>query len=369
MNNRLETAKSKILVVDDVPKNIQLVANFLTKAGYQINFAVDGNSALEHASKEEFDLILLDVMMPGIDGFQVCKELKANKLTKDVPIIFLTAKTDDVSIAKGFESGGVDYITKPFNPTELLARVRTHLSLRHRELELRSLNNTKDTFLSIIGHDLKTPLANIISLGDIITTNNDITVDERNELIMDLVESGRQGVWLLDNLLSWTRIQTGSITNVPEELELRRIIDQNIEFVSQNAQHKGIEIMCACKEGMKIFADLNIVHTIFRNLLSNGIKFTHQGGKIEITAKNTSTDEICVEVKDTGTGIKKEKLDMLFSSSGIGSTAGTSNEKGSGLGLVLVKNLIDLIQARVGVESQEKVGTKFSLYFKEYKVS
>ncbi len=360
-----EPIRSKILIVDDVPKNIQLIASFLTKAGYQINFAVDGNSALEHASNESFDLILLDIMMPGIDGYEVCRMLKSNSKTKDIPIIFLTAKTDVDSIAKGFEAGGVDYITKPFNTPELLARVKIHLNLRYREMELEDLNRTKNTFLSIIGHDLKTPLANIISLGDLITGNPDITIEERNDLINDLVDSGKQGVWLLENLLSWTRIQTGSITNVPEELEVEKIIMQNVDFVFQNAQHKGIEIITQCQDDLKIFADLNIVNTIFRNLLSNGLKFTHQGGEINIRANRVDSDEVCIEIIDTGIGIREEKLASLFSKVGAVSTDGTQNEKGSGLGLVLVKDLIDTIQARIEVESKVGVGTKFSLYFKE----
>lgn len=364
MNKHQDPAKSKILIVDDVPKNIQLVANFLTKVGYQINFAVDGASAIEHASKGEFDLILLDIMMPGIDGFEVCATLKENEITKDIPIIFLTAKTDNESIAKGFEAGGVDYITKPFNPTELLARVKTHISLKNREKELRELNKTKDTFLSIIGHDLKTPLANIISLGDIIMNNKEISTEERNELVNDMVDSGRQGGWLLENLLSWTRIQTGSITNKPEILDLNEIVHQNVDFVYQNAQHKGVDILVDCVAGIKIFADRNIVHTILRNLLSNGIKFTHSGGYIKIISTRTPENEIRLKVIDSGIGIRPERLKDLFTKVGNTSTDGTQNEKGSGLGLVLVKDLIDLIDARIEVKSEVEKGTRFSIYFK-----
>lgn len=365
MNKDQEPAKYKILIVDDIPKNIQLVANFLTKVGYQINFAVDGTSAIEHASKGDFDLILLDIMMPGIDGFEVCTTLKQNSITKDIPVIFLTAKTDNESISKGFDAGGVDYITKPFNPTELLARVKTHISLKNREKELRELNKTKDTFLSIIGHDLKTPLANIISLGDIIMNNQEISQDERNELVNDMVDSGRQGGWLLDNLLSWTRIQTGSITNKPESLDLNEIVHQNIDFVYQNAQHKGVDILVDCVAGIKIYADRNIVHTILRNLLSNGIKFTHGGGQIKIYSTQTPENEIRLQVIDTGIGIKPERLLNLFSKIGNTSTAGTQNEIGSGLGLVLVKDLIDLIDARIEVKSEVGKGTQFSIYFKD----
>lgn len=365
--SRIESvAQPSILVVDDVPKNIQLVANFLTKAGYQINFAVDGIAAIEHAKKTNFNLILLDIMMPGIDGFEVCRQLKSNPSTAHVPIIFLTAKTDEDSIARGFDIGGVDFITKPFNQVELLARVKTHLNLQQRELELKELNYTKDTILSIIGHDLKTPMANIISLGDLIVNSSDLTEVERNELINDLAESGRQGVWLLDNLLSWTRVEAGTLTNKPKKLDLEDIVNLNIEFIFKNAQHKKIHLEANVESGIKIYADLNIVHTIMRNLLSNSVKFTHENGTVGVNAYRTEGGEVCLEVSDTGIGIKESKIPGLFTSLSTFTTPGTKQEKGSGLGLVLVKNLIDLINARIEVESKEGEGTKFILYFKEY---
>ncbi len=365
-NDMEENRVHRILIVDDVPKNIQLIANFLTKEGYLINFALDGVSALEHVTRETFDLILLDVMMPGMDGIEVCKRIKKSSEFADIPVIFITAKTDNDTIARGFEAGGVDYVVKPFNPTELLARVRTHLNLRKREKELVELNNTKNTILSIIGHDLKTPLANIISLGEIIVNSNDISKEEQDELLGDLVDSGYQGVWLLENLLSWTRIQTGSISNQPEEIDVSAIVQQNLDFIFQNAQHKNIRLEKKCEEGLKIFADRNIVHTIFRNLLSNGIKFTHPGGNLTVWADKTRENEICIRIIDTGVGIVKEKLENIFTTIGLASTDGTENEKGSGLGLVLVRELMDIMKARIEVESIVSKGTTFSLYFRSY---
>ena len=126
---------NKVLIVDDVTKNIQLVANYLKQVGYEINYALSGKAALNHIKKSSFDLILLDIMMPEMDGFEVCKRLKLNDEFKDIPVIFLTAKTDIESITRAFEVGGIDYITKPFNKAELLARVKTHLELQHQEIQ------------------------------------------------------------------------------------------------------------------------------------------------------------------------------------------------------------------------------------------
>ncbi|MBN2484810.1 MAG: hybrid sensor histidine kinase/response regulator [Bacteroidales bacterium] len=364
--NGQEIVKYKILIVDDVAKNIQLVANFLTKAGYQINFALDGPSALEHANRDKFDLIILDIMMPGMDGFEVCRKLKENMVTTDVPVIFLTAKTDDISIARGFEAGGVDYIAKPFNPAELLARVKTHIRLRQREVELTNLNRTKDVFLSIIGHDLKTPVANIVSLGEILNNNlADISEGEKTELINDMVESGRQGLWLLENLLSWTRIQTGKIPYNPQELILHEVIEKNISFIAPVALRKSIQTQSDCDKNLKVNTDVNILNTILRNLLSNAIKFTPVDGEVWLKANKEANGEILVYVTDNGVGIDKQRLDSLFKTIGQVSTLGTQNEKGSGLGLALVNDLVNIIGARIEVESEPGIGSTFKLYLKE----
>lgn len=358
------TGVFKILIVDDVAKNIQLVANFLTQDGYEVNFALDGSKAIEHARNERFDLILLDVMMPVLDGFEVCRKLKEIPETANVPVIFLTAKTDEESIARGFEVGGVDYIVKPFNIQELLARVKTHIHLRLREQELTTLNETKDTFLSIIGHDVKSPVANIVSLGELLlTTRDELSESEQKELLEDIVESGRQGIWLLENLLSWTRIQTGKISYDPQDIDVSELISRNIGFIQSVADRKTIHIKSKCEDGTQLFSDINILNTILRNLLSNAIKFTEIGGSIDIEAWKGQDSSILISIKDSGIGITKERLDSLFDSTGHSSTPGTQNEKGSGLGLSLVKDLCDMIHAEIQVESHIGEGTKFMICF------
>jgi two-component system, sensor histidine kinase and response regulator len=358
------TGKFKILIVDDVAKNIQLVANFLTQYGYEVNFALDGSKAIEHARHERFDLILLDVMMPILDGFEVCRKLKEIPETANIPVIFLTAKTDEESIAKGFEVGGVDYIVKPFNIPELLARVKTHIYLRLREQELTTLNKTKDTFLSIIGHDVKSPVANIVSLGELLLAARDeLSEPEQKELLEDIVESGRQGIWLLENLLSWTRIQTGKISYDPQDIDVSELINRSIGFIQSVADRKAIQIRSKCEDGIQLFSDVNILNTILRNLLSNAIKFTPGEGKIEVEAWKGPDKSILFSIMDNGIGIAPERLDNLFESTGQGSTPGTQNEKGSGLGLSLVKDLCDMIHAEIQVESRVGEGTKFTICF------
>lgn len=358
-----EPKKYSILVVDDLARNIQVVASFLTKEGYQIFFARDGESAIKEATSRELDLILLDVMMPGMNGFEVCRHLINEVKDFNVPIIFLTAKADDTAIEEGFKSGGVDYVTKPFNSRELLARVRHHIQLREKELELRDLNKTKDTLLAIIGHDLKTPISNIITLGQILTENYaEYDREQVFEFISDLIGSAKLSFDLLENLLSWTRVQTGKMVYRPEDLEFDFFVDQSLAFIQQNATSKGISIIKTIEPGLHLYADPNVTNTILRNLLSNAVKFTKKGGEVLVKAQKVERS-IVIEVADNGVGMKPERVKNLFNAGGNVSTAGTENEAGTGLGLVLTSELVHLQKGSIGVKSKVGVGTSFTLVF------
>lgn len=161
---KIPEKKITVLIVDDMPKNIQAAAAILSKEGYDISFDEDGESALRHVRDMKFDLILLDITMPNTDGYEVCRRLKADPEAGRIPVIFLTARSDIDSIVKGFDVGAADYVTKPFNEAELLARVKTHLALKQADTQLRELNAAKDKFFSIISHDLKGSF-NALGLG------------------------------------------------------------------------------------------------------------------------------------------------------------------------------------------------------------
>ena len=348
-----------ILIVDDVARNIQLVAKFLTKEGYNLFFAQSGEAALKQIEGRVFDLILLDIMMPEMGGFEVCRRLKDNPKTWQIPVIFLTAKTDDDSISKGFEVGGVDYVTKPFNPSELLARVKTHIQLQQREKELRDLNNAKDTLFSIIGHDLKTPFFTIMGLADILLSNYDDYPDaERKELISFINESAKSSHILLDNLLNWTRMQTGTIKSEPVRLNIELIILENIKLLQSQALTKEISLDYSIDGEIFVYADINMLNTILRNLINNAIKFTPRDGSVKIHVSRI--DHLAkIDIVDTGIGIPLDKLKKLLSAKESFSTLGTENESGTGLGLILSKGFVKLNNGTIQVESEEGKGTTF----------
>lgn len=352
--------RQKVLIVDDVARNIQLVANFLKQAGYDINYALSGKSAINHVKFEKFDLILLDIMMPEMDGFEVCQKLKSSPDTKEIPVIFLTAKTDIDSITKAFEAGGLDYITKPFNKAELLVRVKTHLDLQHKKRNLKELNATKDKFFSIIAHDLKSPLNQLLGLSDIL--QKEIESDRNTEVLKlaNLInESAKSGRLLLENLLEWSRSQTGSININPEILDLATLADEVIALNENNALQKYISIKNKISKNIIAFGDGNMIKTILRNLISNGIKFTQQGGEINLKA-SVSEYSVTVIVTDNGIGIAKDDINKLFKIDVNPKTIGNSNEKGTGLGLILCKEFVEINGGQIWVESVVGKGSSFN---------
>ncbi len=349
----------KILIVDDVPKNIQLAGSILQKKEYNIFFANNGHTALTLTNNNNFDLILLDIMMPGMDGFEVCETLKQNSKTKDIPIIFLTAKADSESIIKGFDFGAVDYVTKPFNEKELLARVKTHLELRAAQQDLCEANATKDKFFSIIAHDLKNPFNALVGITKILLNDYErFDAEKKKELIQMLYDSSQQGYKLLENLLSWSRIQTGRMTWNPEHIDLFTYTFESMTLLKTAAENKCLSLISEIEKNTMLYADANMVTMVMRNLVSNAIKFTPEKGEVRITSKTVGDDEQ-VMISDTGIGIKAQDIDRLFRIDMHHSTPGTADEQGTGLGLILCKEFVEKNGGKIWAESEFGKGSRF----------
>ena len=354
-----EKMQFKVLVVDDVSRNIQVVASFLQQSGYEINFAMNGQMALNHAAAVKFDLILLDIMMPEMDGFEVCKKLKSNPKTRDIPVIFLTAKTDIESITKAFELGGVDYITKPFNKSELLARVKTHLELKRQRTELKELNATKDKFFSIIAHDLKSPLNQLLGMSNLISHLLDLgNLDEVRSSVEILKNSAEVGRKLLENLLEWSRTQLDTATIKTETVQLKELADEILELLEPAAAQKQIELIADIDTDLRVDADVNMLRTVIRNLTSNAVKFTSEKGRIRLSAK-VAGDLVEFSVCDTGIGISEEDIAKLFRIEVNPNSIGHNKEKGTGLGLIICKEFIEKNKGRIWAESTEGEGSIF----------
>lgn len=358
----------KVLIVDDVVSNVLLLKILLANEKFQVCTASNGKDCIEISRKEHPDLILLDVMMPDLNGFDTAVILKKGEDTKDIPIIFLTALNTPQDLVHGFQVGASDFLTKPFNKEELVMRVTQQISLvaakriiEQQNQELRATLNNRDKMYSVIAHDLRSPMASIrMVLNLVVASISPETVGEEIYNLLDQANRESEEVHdLLDNLLKWTKSQTGRLNVVKQELELNDIIPGVVEIFDNIAATKHIKLELKSEsDSLKVEADNDMLKTVVRNFLSNAIKFSPADSTIEITM--TKENEFAkVSVRDHGVGIASDRLDSIFHKGET--TYGTGGEEGSGLGLQLCQDFARKNGGDCTVESVEGEGSTFSV--------
>jgi signal transduction histidine kinase len=349
-----------ILIVDDYGANLKLLDDILRPEGYKTRLIPGGKLALLAAEKEKPDLILLDIMMPGMDGFEVCRRIKENPDLTDVPVIFISALGDTDSIVKALTTGGVDYIFKPFQSEEIKARVHTHLKLSQQTKELREVNATKDKFFSIIAHDLRGPLGGFMELTKIIANESQILTGEQKKDMNETLSISAQNTYnLLENLLEWSQVVRGNTAFNLQNLILKDIITGCVNLAAESAREKSISLNIEVSNELQVFADSNMIQTVIRNLLSNSIKFTPNGGEVTISSEPDENNMIVISVKDSGIGISDQMQAKLFSIDATTKRSGTNKELSTGLGLLLCKEFVEKHGGKIWVESVEGRGSTF----------
>ena len=354
-----ENGGNIILIVDDNQKNIQVLGNILREEGYRIAVAFNGYKAIEIAENIHPTLILLDVMMPEIDGFQVCENLKSKPATRSIPVIFLTAKVEDEDILKGFHKGGVDYITKPFKKEELLARVRTHITLEVTKRQLQTANAQKDRIFTIVSHDLKSPLASFkMLLKFMLDSSREISREKIMESLTEFKKDIDSIYNMLENLLTWSKNEMEGTSYNPSNFEINSEIKNVIEFLNVSAKKKNIKVVNKVSEDLEVYADANMTSIIIRNLVNNALKFSHHEDSVEIDATRDD-GKVVVSVRDHGTGIPDERKPNLLNDIVFYTSRGTENEKGSGLGLKLCKSFVERNNGKLWFDSRQGEGSTF----------
>jgi two-component system sensor histidine kinase/response regulator len=366
----IDFSNYKILAVDDIPTNTLLLQMILEQSGLKVFTAHDAEEAEVQVEKEKPDLILLDVLMPGTDGFTFAKKLKEHPDHMNIPIIFLTALNSANDIVKGFHMGAYDYITKPFNKEELLVRVGHQLSLleakRTIEQQKSELEHTiagRDVLYSVIAHDLRMPMSTmkmILNVLSIQMKEESTIPQEVHESIQNANEISEQLFRLLDNLLKWTKAQLGKLEPIKQSFSLAELTEAEVETASILAANKNISIryVSSAKEETEVEVDIDMIKTVMRNLISNAIKYSYRDSEIDVIV-DTENGEVIYKVIDRGCGINEEVQHTLLDVATQHTTYGTEHESGSGLGLLLVDNFLKLNDGRLFFHSKEKEGSTF----------
>jgi len=358
----------KILIVDDVVSNVLLLKILLTNEKFQVCTANCGTMCIEQAKAEKPDLILLDVMMPDISGFDTAVILKKDPATAEIPIIFLTALNNPKDLVHGFQVGANDFLTKPFNKEELVVRVMHQITLvaakrliQKQNEELRATISNRDKMYSVIAHDLRSPMASIRMVLNLVVSaaSPEVLGQELFDLLDKANKESEECHDLLDNLLKWTKSQTGRLTVVLQDLDLNDIIVGVVDIFEMIASTKKIKLNYqGTPQPLLVRADNDMLKTIVRNFMSNAIKFSSEESSIDITIKQEG-DFAKVSVRDHGVGISPERLENIFRKGET--TYGTGGEEGSGLGLQLCADFSRKIGGDVMVESVLGEGSTFSV--------
>lgn len=390
----------KILLVDDREDSLLSMELVLEKDGYSFTRARSGREALKILLKDQdFSVILLDVKMPVMDGYETAEIIYQREKLRHIPIIFITGQDyEEASVFKGYEAGAVDYLRKPFNPqilrskvavfselfkktmllkqqeeevrniNEDLMRLNRELEDRVRErtleletlnYELKELNVSKDKFLSVISHDLRNPLsALIISSEKLYRDADKFSVQEIATLSQLIHRTSKRILLQLNELVGWAKKQHEKTNFSPSDLPLYEQIEESLELLKSNATQKKVLLLNRVADSIRVSADPFMLRSILQNLVTNAIKYTPRGGKIEINARPVN-GMVEVAVKDTGIGMNKEAQQKVLAYSVSPSTEGTNNEKGTGLGLLLVKDFVAQHGGTFHLESEPDQGTTF----------
>ena len=350
-----------VLVVDDTPDNLRLLASMLTERNYRVRLAPNGPRALATIEKELPDIILLDIMMPGMDGFEVCRQLKANDRTQHIPIIFISALDEILDKITAFSVGGIDYITKPFQTEEVLARVYTHLSLQGmrqqlqtQNQELQQQNSELDAFSHVVAHDLKNPLSKIIgSLGVLKEYGGPVLDDEMQEVVDICMDSARDMNNIINELLLLATVRKGEIASGP--VDMAAVVAQARKRLS----HRIGQYQATIVEPPAWPVALGYtpwLEEVWTNYISNGLKYGGHPPHLTLGATPQGNGVIRYWVKDNGEGLSPEAQGKLFTEF---TRLDTVRAQGHGLGLSIVQRIVSKLNGRVGVESEPGKGSQF----------
>jgi two-component system, sensor histidine kinase and response regulator len=391
-NNIFEPGRNPvILIVDDNPQNLQVLGSLLRGKNYEIEFATNGSAALEWIGLQQFDLVLLDINMPEMDGFEVCQKIRSNQKLNSMPVIFLSADSDRESILKGFEMGAADYVTKPFDSRELIARVKTQLILREslgklervnkyleekvaeRTKELKNVNeklelmnqklteldDAKSEFLSLISHEIRTPLNGIC--GPVELLKDPLKSTELNELLEILDSSVKRLENFSTNAILITTLKTRSYVLSNKSVHIRNVISESLASFSEIINKKQLRLkteMCYSPE--LIPGDADLIKKCLSNIIDNAVTYSPPESTIEIKTI-PDAEYYCITISDTGKGIPAKIINNSFE---FFSRANNNKDNSTGIGLPLAKLIMNAHNGLIELKNRPEGGASVILKFR-----
>lgn len=361
-----------ILIVDDKHENIIALKRILDKHKFEVDSALSGEEALKKVLKNNYDLVLLDVQMPGLDGFEVAESISGYSKTKDIPIIFLSAvNVNKQFISKGYASGGRDYMVKPFDPDVLILKIKTYIKLYEQTTALQNMQQvlveeiefrkqaerTKDEFITMASHELKTPLTSIKGYMQMVERSFDRDLKEEAKKYLDRTRQQLEKLnILIDDLLDTSKIASGKLDFRNGVYDADPIIDNAVDIIRQTYPSHAI-----IKTGLanaKIYGDQLRIEQVILNYLTNAIKYSPNSSEILFDVSRLSDDEVLINITDSGIGIPKDKQADLFSK--FYRVEESSNRfQGLGMGLYICAEIIKRHHGRYGVDSEPGRGSSF----------
>ena len=367
----------KILIVDDNEGNIVVLSEILGQLKRcEITSATTGTEALKQILKQDHQLIILDIKLPDIDGYDLARILKSHKRTIDIPIIFCSAIfTAEEWIKKGFELGAIDYLVKPIKEEQLINKIQFYLSLHekqtglmselmHTNQELEKQNRAKSEFLANMSHEIRTPMNGVLGMAQLLQLTE--LSDQQKDFVEILISSGKSLLKIINDILDFSKLEAGKVKLEAIEFSIKELVKETVRPFVVEAEKKNLQVLYSVREEISdsLIGDSYRLGQILNNLLSNALKFTHVGSvQLDVSLLRRQGSSLLLQfvVRDTGIGIPPNKVDVIFEKFTQADSSTTKNFGGTGLGLAISKSLVAIMDGTIRVESQENSGSSFIL--------